>query len=220
MEKPINPVINPEQPTPVQTDINKEQFDRLQSVANQYGGYNDPQFKTATDTKYGAAAFDKFNTQLRGQYERMQNSVQPQPTQPVQAQPIQQEQPVQPQITTPKPQPVETAQTQQDYQVGVMKNLQEGYKNDPSLFKDYETYKKAYGYDTANQDKKNVVDAFWQSKQPKDETSIYATLKSGQTLQNKQVIGTPEYNKAKIKYDTFNRYNSMGNEQLLTELKN
>jgi hypothetical protein len=101
-----------------------------------------------------------------------------------------------------------------------MKNLQEGYKNDPSLFSDYETYKKAYNYDTANQEKKDVVDAFWQSKQPKDANSIYAALRSGQTIQNKQTIGTPEYNKAKVRYDNFAKYNSMGNQQLLTELKN
>jgi hypothetical protein len=126
-----NPLDQNQQPV----EINKQQIDRLKTDADQYGGYNDPRFKTAIDTQYGSGSFDKFNTHLRGQYERLQN---PQPVQqPLQQQVQQQAQQLQTQAapiqeqtqiaqqlqtTAPVTQPmpvakVETPKTQQEYQV-------------------------------------------------------------------------------------------------------
>ena len=43
----------------------------------------------------------------------------------------------------------------------IQKNLSEGYANAPELFKSQDAYRKAYGYDTADQGKKAILDAFY-----------------------------------------------------------
>lgn len=61
----------------------------------------------------------------------------------------------------------------------ILTNLNEGFKNDPSLFRDENTFKASYGYDTADEGKKKMLDAFWQSKQPKGESQFADVLLSG-----------------------------------------
>ena len=51
-------------------------------------------------------------------------------------------------------------------------------KTSPQIFKDEASFKAAYGYDAADVDKRNLMDAFWKANNPTDEAGIYNVLKS------------------------------------------
>lgn len=59
------------------------------------------------------------------------------------------------------------------------------------------------------------MDALWNSKTPTSEDEIYNALKSG----NKIAANTPEAVRANARYNLFSKFNGMGTEQLLTELR-
>lgn len=104
-----------------------------------------------------------------------------------------------------------------DYNVGkgreqdILTNLNEGYTKDLAIQKaittgDYETYKQAYGYDTADQTKKTTLDAFFQARQPKNSESFLKILASGQKIQNAQYKTSPEAADAQHRYDVLSPY--------------
>lgn len=92
----------------------------------------------------------------------------------------------------------------------MLQNLNEGYANDKTINKaittgDYETYKTAYNYETADPIKKETLDAFFQARQPKDVDGIYQILKTGQKIANTNVLSSPDYTKAKAKADIYSK---------------
>jgi hypothetical protein len=109
--------------------------------------------------------------------------------------------------------------TSQGREQDILKNLNEGFTNAPSLFQNQEAYKKAYGYDTADQGKKAILDSFFAGKQtPTDSNSLYSQLSSGVAISDPRIIGTQEYKTAKTRFDTLNKYKSYTQEQIGTAL--
>lgn len=93
----------------------------------------------------------------------------------------------------------------------ILGNLDEGFKNDAEINKaittgDYETYKSRYEYDTADENKKRTLDAYFQAKQPKDVQGIYNILKTGARIASKAILESPLYATAKAKADIYNKY--------------
>ena len=269
------------------TTFTQEQIDNLSGVAKKYGGFDNANFQSAVDGKYGAGSFDSLKTSLSAINTRQKaeaSMVPPTPT-PFVPNPAENPQtaleaqrnkeqaafnaanPVgtktediaytapsdimkaedvakqetasnapKTDVSTPQamvaPKAGEDAKMEQIKAVSeanrrneILGNLNEGYKNDPSINKaittgDYETYKKAYEYDTADEQKRKMLDAYFQARQPKDEAGIYNVLKTGATIANPELVKSGEFAKAKAKADMFAKFNGMGASQLLTELKN
>lgn len=97
----------------------------------------------------------------------------------------------------------------------MLTNLNEGFKNAPQLFADRDTFNKAYGYDTKDQSERQVLDAFWQSKQNMGEDEYYNMIASGQTVYNQS---SPAYQAAKKLYDSTKTYGSMSPSELANRM--
>jgi hypothetical protein len=109
--------------------------------------------------------------------------------------------------------------TSQGREQDILKNLNEGFTNAPSLFQNQESYRQAYGYDTADQGKKAILDSFFAGKQtPTDTNSILATLLSGGQITNPQITNTAEYKSAVGRIDKVNTIKGYDQSQISTLL--
>ena len=102
----------------------------------------------------------------------------------------------------------------------ILTNLNEGFKNAPELFRDVGTFRSSYGYDTADEGKKKMLDAFWQSKQPKGENQFADILLSGGTVWNADSKRTPDYQRAQARYDVVSQYKGADSNSLFSAMAN
>lgn len=130
-----------------------------------------------------------------------------------------------PALTTTVEKPIKQEAPVIDYNTSVgreseiQKNLQEGAKNAPALFKDRATFNAAYGYDTADAGKKALLDSFFNSQQVvPDENTLFAQIVSGQT----QWIDTKStaYTSAKKRADNYQRFSNYNPNQFSSALRN
>lgn len=101
----------------------------------------------------------------------------------------------------------------------ILNNLNEWYKNAPNLFTDQATFKQAYWYDTADQNKKNILDAFFNSHQ-QNEASIYQQLRNWQEITQPWVKQTIDYKKALTRFSKFNEFKDYNANDFGTALVN
>ena len=87
-----------------------------------------------------------------------------------------------------------------------MSNLKNGKATSPELFKDLETYRTAYGYDSADASKRKVLDGYWQATQPQTADAFYQILKQGQPIEYTKIFQNPEYKTALDRFNQFNQY--------------
>lgn len=93
----------------------------------------------------------------------------------------------------------------------ILNNLNDWYKNDQAIQKaimtwDYNSFKQSYWYDTADQTKKNMLDAFFQARQPKNSESFFKTLVTGQKIENNKYRESPEARNAQHRFDVISPY--------------
>lgn len=102
----------------------------------------------------------------------------------------------------------------------ILSNLDTGFKNDPTLFRDENTFKSSYGYATADEGKKRMLDAYWQSKQPKGENQFADILMSGGTVWNETSKRTPDYQRAQSRFDVVSQYKGADSQSLFSSMVN
>lgn len=118
-----------------------------------------------------------------------------------------------------------------DFNVGkgresdIMANLAEGYKNDPAIQKaistgDYNAYKSAYGYDTADSVKKGLLDSFFQARQPKTQESFFGSLITGLKIAKDKFIQSPEARNAQYRFDAIAPYKGASVETIYNGMTN
>ncbi len=152
-----------------------------------------------------------------------------QPTQPVQ-QPVQTQQPVSQPEPQPTVQPTIQPKTEKtvDFNVWsgreneIVSNLNEWFKNAPELFKDQNTFRNAYGYNSADESKRRVLDAYFQAKTGNlgTQDGIFQALSTNQPIFNKDVVNTPAFQSAKARFDTLQVNKGLSAAQIADKLKN
>lgn len=104
-----------------------------------------------------------------------------------------------------------------DYNVGkgreqeILTNLNTDLQSNEKLKQalatgDYETFKQNYGYDTADQTKKQMLDAFFQTQQPKNSESFFQTLTQWMKIENSKYRESPEARDAQHRFDIISPY--------------
>ena len=102
-----------------------------------------------------------------------------------------------------------------DFNVGkgreqdIANNLQEGYKNDPAIQKaimsgDRESFNQAYGYNEADPAKKQILDYFFQSRQPKSSDEYFNQMQQGISINNPSLQKNLLFQKAKTRINDLN----------------
>ena len=84
--------------------------------------------------------------------------------------------------------------------------------------KDLDTLKKMAGYDTADQGKKNLIDAFWKSKQPKTTSDYFRGLLTNE-IRKPEDWKSPEYVNATKQYAAFNQFKNSTGVQIEAAVK-
>lgn len=102
----------------------------------------------------------------------------------------------------------------------ILANLSEGFKNAPDLFADEATFKASYGYATADEGKKRMLDAFYQAKQPKNEDQFFSILASGGRVWNESSKALPAYQSAVKRFDDIQKYKGFTSSQFSSALSN
>lgn len=100
----------------------------------------------------------------------------------------------------------------------ILANLSEGYKNAPDLFADEATFRASYGYATADEGKKRMLDAFYQAKQPKNEDQFFSILASGGRVWNESSKALPAYQSAVKRFEDIQKYKGFTSSQFSSAL--
>jgi hypothetical protein len=101
----------------------------------------------------------------------------------------------------------------------IQKNVTDITTANPALLKDRTAYNQAFGYDTADQGKKAMLDSSFQGANAPvlmNQKDIVTALLGGQSV---PVQKTQAYNNALVIADQFKKYNGMTDVQLLDNLK-
>ena len=69
-----------------------------------------------------------------------------------------------------------------------------------------EAFNAKYGYSTADDTKKHMLDSFFQSNQPQTSDSYFSLLSGGMKLQKNQYVNMPEARDAQHRYDILSPY--------------
>ena len=93
--------------------------------------------------------------------------------------------------------------------------------SNPAIAKDRGTFDKAFGYATADEGKKALLDTFFASKQPLlDGNSIYQNLLQGVAVTDPEVLKSPQYGAAKERFDSVQKVKNYTPEQFSVALSN
>lgn len=104
----------------------------------------------------------------------------------------------------------------------ILKNLNEGFSNAPDLFQNKDTFKTAYGYATADDTKKKMLDAFFQSKsaQINNTDALFQQIATNQPIYNQDTKRTPAYQKAFSRFSDMNLNAGLTPNELADKLRN
>ena len=119
--------------------------------------------------------------------------------------------------TTTKETPTVNTNSSQGREAEITQHLNDGYTNNPALFQDYNTFKQAYNYDTADQGKKAILDSFFKSKtQPQSLTSndYFTMLTNGGSVTDPKQANSNAYKVAQNDFVTANRFQSATPDQI------
>lgn len=119
--------------------------------------------------------------------------------------------------TTTKETPTVNTNSSQGREAEITQHLNEGYTNNPALFQDYNTFKQAYNYDTADQGKKAILDSFFKSKtQPQSLTSndYFTMLTNGGSVTDPKQTNSNAYKVAQNDFVTATRFQSATPDQI------
>lgn len=204
------PVVPPQQTTPPQTVtwVNGEQFQV--APVNPQTGLSQTAQKTheITQPKYtGSQELWKVwmtDQEIIAAWGKVENWVQMMPAKEVTTQPTKTEAPIDYNASAGREQEIQ-------------KNIAEITKGNPNLLKDRNAFNQAFGYDTADQWKKALLDsAFQGGNAPLNQKDVLNAFISGVNVPEQN---TQAYRNAKVQYDTFKKFNAMTPTQLLDNLK-
>jgi len=100
-------------------------------------------------------------------------------------------------------------------------NLVNSTAANPALAKDRGAFDKAFGYATADEGKKALLDTFFASKQTAvDGNAIYSNLLQGIAVTDPEVLKSPQYARAKVRYDRVQNVKNFTPEQFAVSLSN
>lgn len=104
----------------------------------------------------------------------------------------------------------------------ILKNLNEGFVNAPDLFQNQDTFRASYGYATADETKKRMLDAFFQAKnsQQNNPDALFQQIATNQPIYNQEIKKTPAYQKAFSRFNDLNINAGLSTNELADKIKN
>jgi len=83
-----------------------------------------------------------------------------------------------------------------------------------------EAFNAKYGYATADDTKKHMLDSFFQSNQPQNSEAYFSLLASGMKLQKNQYVNMPEARDAQHRYDIISPFIGASTDKIYTAMIN